>query len=246
MRVLTGHATTVWVSKDELLDAAAAPDQIAAAHAALERAESRGFLYCQAVFIDGRYDGLHEKAHPTDGRLDWGRGQNVTERNFFRDGVLVRDPEWPGVPREAEWESHGFQCHIIMHPSLGHRCGYVGVPKGHPWFGIDYDGCTLGTECPNIALRESEPDGYHSCYDHSPNGLVEVHGGLTYAASDDEGWWYFGFDFAHSGDAPSPEVVAKNVRSMGSIMSHEGDHYWTLPEVTAEAERLAEQLSRLT
>jgi hypothetical protein len=30
-----------------------------------------------------------EKAHPTNERFDWGRGQNVTKRNKFINGKLV-------------------------------------------------------------------------------------------------------------------------------------------------------------
>lgn len=66
----------------------------------IEKAEENGFMYCQAVFnlesygasIDKcviKYDNICEKAHPTNGRLDWGRGQRVTERNKFVDGKLI-------------------------------------------------------------------------------------------------------------------------------------------------------------
>ena len=76
-------------------------DQLRKALKDIEKAEANGFMYCQAVFhlksyganIDEcviEYDNLCEKAHPTNGSLDWGRGQRVTERNKFVDGKLVR------------------------------------------------------------------------------------------------------------------------------------------------------------
>ncbi len=66
----------------------------------IEKAEANGFMYCQAVFhlksygasIDKciiEYDDICEKAHPTNGSLEWGRGQRVTERNRFEDGKLI-------------------------------------------------------------------------------------------------------------------------------------------------------------
>lgn len=61
----------------------------------------------------------------------------------------------------------------------GYGCGYVGVPEGHPWHGMEYDD-----------LRD-----------------VDVHGGLTwsenYIRGDEEaGWWWVGFDTSHVGDDP--------------------------------------------
>lgn len=59
----------------------------------------------------------------------------------------------------------------------GEANGYVGVPKDHPYWGKDYN---------------------------SIEG-VSVHGGLTYGAdhlpmNEPDGYWWFGFDTAHSGD----------------------------------------------
>lgn len=244
MRVITGPVETVMVSKSELLDVAATPDQIEFARTDLERAESRGFLYCQAVFVDGKYDGLNEKAHPTNGSLAWGRGQDVTVKNFFRDGKLVRDPEWRPEPPEAAWEAFGFRCEVRQN-GIGYRCGYVSIPASHPWHGIHYDGCVRAKDCPNTLARAQDPSGYFSCYEHSPGGLVDVHGGLTYAEPDGERW-EFGFDCAHSGDAPSPEKQSEDLRRYGHAMSRPGDHYWTLDEVIEETNRLAEQLAGVT
>jgi hypothetical protein len=74
---------------------------------------------------------------------------------------------------------------MVIHNTYGYRCGYVRIPKTHPWYG------------------ESEPP-------------VDVHGGITFSEFDvpcdkggaDDGWW-LGFDCAHGGDAPDPELPSE-------------------------------------
>lgn len=78
----------------------------------------------------------------------------------------------------------GYEWNIVVGP-LAHRCGYVRVPKGHPWHGKDY-----------YSIEAS------------------VHGGLTFAEADmpcgkggaDDGYWV-GFDCAHCGDRADPALV---------------------------------------
>lgn len=73
---------------------------------------------------------------------------------------------------------------VTVHNGMGYRCGYVRVPNGHPWHGKGYDAVS-----------------------------ADVHGGLTFADADmpcgkggaDDGTW-FGFDCAHCGDAPDPQL----------------------------------------
>lgn len=80
----------------------------------------------------------------------------------------------------------GYEWNIVSGP-LGHRCGYIRVPKGHPWHGKEYDDIE-----------------------------ANVHGGLTFAEKDtpcgkggkDDGYWV-GFDCAHCGDAPDRELYAR-------------------------------------
>jgi len=75
-------------------------EQLRNALAEIELAEERGFDHCLAVFqmssagpnisdCRARYSDLIERAHPTDGKLDWGRFQSVTKRHRFIDGALV-------------------------------------------------------------------------------------------------------------------------------------------------------------
>jgi len=39
---------------------------------------------------------------------------------------------------EKEWTQGEYHCLIIFH-AIGHRCGYVGVPREHKLYGEDYD-----------------------------------------------------------------------------------------------------------
>lgn len=96
--------------------------------------------------------------------------------------LITRGSSWV----ETSFTSKGFLC-VVLALQMGYRCGYMAVPKGHPWHGKGYD--------------EIEP-------------WPEVHGGLTFASagSDVPSWqgvvvrdnkdsWWLGFDCAHLGDA---------------------------------------------
>ncbi len=66
-----------------------------------------------------------------------------------RDGITYRDlinkHDWPlgpwrTEPDEAEWldEITGYKCLVKRNPVSGSFCGYVGIPKGHNLFEMDY------------------------------------------------------------------------------------------------------------
>jgi hypothetical protein len=80
-------------------------------------------------------------------------------------------------------EHLGFEW-IVTNNGSGYRCGYVRVPKGHPWHGKTW----------------------------SELADVECHGGVTFAEPDkpckggpDDAHWV-GFDCCHSWDLPDPEL----------------------------------------
>jgi hypothetical protein len=93
---------------------------------------------------------------------------------------------WENEPDHAEWiqEPSGYKCRIRRNEITGALCGYVGIPKEHRFWGISY-------EESHVELSEIE---------------VDVHGGLTYSAEGDDGWWYFGFDTNHADDF-APKMV---------------------------------------
>jgi len=82
----------------------------------LEAAEANGFMHCLAVLrfasvgpmlSDNRleYSDMIERAHPTDGRLDWGRFQRVSARHKFVGGELVPltpNAELSGAPAQEQ------------------------------------------------------------------------------------------------------------------------------------------------
>jgi hypothetical protein len=119
---------------------------------------------------------------------------------------------------EKEWEHAGLKCVVVQAREGMHRCGYVRVPPTHSQFGKEYD------DVP-----------------------VDVHGGLTFAAEepceheDGKGFW-FGFDCAHYGDAMCDRDSQSELSEMKFI--NQG-HFWTMEEVAAECNQLAEQLSVL-
>ena len=75
-------------------------DELRKALEEIEAAEANGFMYCTSVFkfksagdwldqCQAVYSDMCEKAHPTNGNLNWGRYQGVTKRNKFVDGKLI-------------------------------------------------------------------------------------------------------------------------------------------------------------
>lgn len=80
---------------------------------------------------------------------------------------------------EKSFEYRGYKCVVLM-TEMGHRCGYVGIPKGNSLYNKFY----------------GELDMYIGC-----------HGGLTYRSSElhcvnDKDTWWIGFDCAHLDDRP--------------------------------------------
>ncbi len=115
----------------------------------------------------------------------------------------------------AEGQHLGFEW-VIVHNGAGYRCGYVRVPKGHPWHGKNYNDVAAG-----------------------------VHGGLTFGEPDlpcdkdgpDDAFW-FGFDCAHCDDARDPSLPTRNEYPM-PIFEHQTVK--TQEFVEAECRRLCEQ-----
>ena len=97
--------------------------------------------------------------------------------------LLVQDRPWEHEPNEEEWthELTEYRCWIRRHPTLGHLCGYVAIPRGHEVYGYNYDWLN--------------------------DRGVEVHGGLTYSDRDEKtDEWVVGFDCSHGGDL-SPKLA---------------------------------------
>lgn len=149
---------------------------------------------------------------------------------------------WHGEPDKIQWtdEATGLPC-LIVRNGGGALCGYVGVAEGHPFFGVEYNGCA-GKSC-----------GESYC-DHAPDHAVEVHGGLTFSGFCQEGEhgichvpapgepervWWLGFDCGHFFDA-SPAYDARCGDAY--IFNGRDRTYRTVDYVRDECARLAAQL----
>ena len=140
---------------------------------------------------------------------------------------------------EREWIHAGLKCAVVQAREASHRCAYVRLPPGHPFYGKDYD----------------EAGRY-----------IDAHGGFTFAKEepceheDGRGWW-IGWDYAHAGDSihdytsdpaqfseETREVLAAmlkihtETRAMFNLPTMP-DKFWTLEEVAREAEGVAEQFA---
>ena len=133
---------------------------------------------------------------------------------------------------EKDWVTRaGLRAVVIMNDSSGSRCGYVGIEKSHPLFGVSYH---EETRVLKTNLHDLD----------SPASFFEVHGGLTYSGSGGEypvpsELHWFGYDCEHAGDIPKP----------GSAMwrlyrDYEGVHR-TLDYCIDECESLAQQLVKV-
>lgn len=85
---------------------------------------------------------------------------------------------------EKRFSYKGFPCVCLFLP-WGYRCGYVGLPSSHKYYGVDYSRMN-----------------------------IDCHGGLTYSEgwlygqSDTDTWW-IGFDCGHWDDGVDRDAQAR-------------------------------------
>lgn len=131
---------------------------------------------------------------------------------------------WGKEPHRVNWKAHGLDCMIVRNANFFNLCGYVGVKKGHRFYGKPYG-----------EAHDSED--------------IRVHGGLTYSGAcsdhichvqesgDDDTWW-LGFDCNHSSD------LAPGLRLHDRFpFRAEHEEYRDLEYVKIETEHLASQLA---
>jgi len=152
------------------------------------------------------------------------------------DNLTMLDPDhqmklfyphrpWEGEPDIAEWfdARTGYKCRIERQSNSGTLCGYVGVFKGHPAYGLGYDDL------------------------HSSVSIL-VHGGLTYSNTDKNLVHWFGFDTAHAGDfCPGiAKLMLKYERLCLDLDSYgyKDETYRTWEYVEGEVHKLVNVLSK--
>ena len=164
---------------------------------------------------------------------------------------------------EKDWMSNsGYRCVVIM-GSMGHRCGYVGIPSSHPLHGVDYSEevpalehkieevlkGTIGKRSPILVFIMAGKQGNEYA---RPDFMFDVHGGITYSGGmgmkpypvPSEGLWWFGYDCGHAGDAKDLSIVDDYIREVEERFPTEGI-LRNLDYCTAECESLAKQLREL-
>ena len=105
----------------------------------------------------------------------------------------------------------GLPC-VIIFTNHGHRCGYVGVPKDHSLYNINYsDELSFAPTLISVVNHQTMPNYVRLITSNKAlDSIFEVHGGLTYSSStandkypiSKPDTWWFGFDCAHCEDVP--------------------------------------------
>jgi hypothetical protein len=128
------------------------------------------------------------------------------------------------VAREGdarEIEESGYHCMILRNPDAGYLSGYVGIPRGHSLYGVDFND-----------VEES-------------NVLITVHGGLEFSGPTPENGrerpdlWYFGFSCDHFEDLSPKDLEGMDLISLAAKRS---SSYKTIEFVESEVRSLAQQL----
>lgn len=133
---------------------------------------------------------------------------------------------------EEEGEAFGLKYVCVATP-MGHRYGYIALPQGHAFWGLHYsdphplllkedlDGQEVGERGVISVFIQGLKEGN----DNPAPGFVcpdvyfNVHGSITfskdgaYPLEEDHGYWWWGFDCGHAGDAPDPALQSEEVRN---------------------------------
>lgn len=131
--------------------------------------------------------------------------------------------EWVDEPDEATFEHESFECRVLRVISAeinsetfgGHFCGYVKIPKGHPWHGKRYD----DIDC--------------AC-----------HGGLTFCdfqRFENPNDFWIGFDCGHVGSDVIPSIGKLIKEDCPPVFNNFQETYRTFDYVIEQTKSLASQ-----
>ena len=156
---------------------------------------------------------------------------------------------WQDEPDRVDFVHAGFACFVRRVDPSGHLCGYVGVPREHPLYGVDFGNLPDDLEAHggiNYAKPCCEESGV--CHVPEPGMPTDV--------------WWLGFDCAHGFDlcpgrnamysqilvehaADIPPEVREAFETMLSadVPNFLRERYRDLPYVRRQIESLAEQLA---
>ncbi len=166
--------------------------------------------------------------------------------------------EWEDEPDFEEFVHAELPCIVVRGGgSYGHLCGYVGVPPAHPAYPERMKDLNEmmreGLRDPrneNRWILEPRPDAGEHWTDVSYQDLeIHVHGGLTWSEIGDnyagrrEGFKWYGFDCAHSGDYWPPIDPKVYEITQQYPAAHMNETYRNWEYVKNEVRHLAEQLA---
>lgn len=165
---------------------------------------------------------VYDQHGPVGQVMERGRGRHL--RIVLRINQRLGRAGWPHGPWDKEPDRKEWRdtratpvlpCLIVRQESMGHLCGYVGVPPGHPWYGkmpsaSVHGGVTYGEKCQGNICHVAQP-------------------------GESEPWWV-GFDCAHGGDT-SPGMIAAGYALRGPFAGV----YRTVGYVEAEIRDLVDQ-----
>lgn len=140
---------------------------------------------------------------------------------------------WTNEPDRVEWRFNGMPCLIVRSAVTGAWCGYAGVAKGHPVYGVPWG------DLPPLSVHRGVNFADH-CYGpvcHVP------------APGETEDVYWIGFDCAHCLDAvPMTGVIDSLLGSRRKQVRRtflKGETYRDVAYVRAAVERLAAQLAEM-
>ena len=130
------------------------------------------------------------------------------------------------------YRNYAYEVRVVS----AHHCGYVRLPKSHKYASDkfpDYDAIN---------------DDIYKIYDSA------VHGGLTYMATESDGFRYLGWDYAHYMDRDDPAICGNESKLIGlddnykrmlrmdelfrkdpdMWLGEPGSHFYTAKEVVQE------------
>ena len=127
---------------------------------------------------------------------------------------------------ESKFEYLGYTC-VVIYTTMGHRCGYVGIPKSHSLYGKDYDDIYEFIDC-------------HWGLTYSGGG-----NNFTYPIKEENNLWWFGWDYAHCDDSNDWSCYKEYFGEEPSeylVFSYNGGNIYYKEDVERECKKVAEQL----
>lgn len=157
-----------------------------------------------------------------------------------------------------DWVTEAGYRALVLLVHGNHYCGYVGIPKDHPLYGVSYsDDCeSLAPAYERALNRPIDKKGIIPVVLGAMSGrrsmdiCFNVHGSVTYTGSglvEGTQHWWVGFDCAHYDDLTLDEEFNELGRVFMEGEEWKGDYrkLRDIPFVVNECENLANELLRV-